>query len=154
MKKWAILAIFLSWSGIAYAGPFEDGVTAYERQDYATAMRLFRPLADQGDARAQSNLGLMYDNGEGVAEDDAESVKWFRKAADQGHARAQFNLGVMYANGEGVTENNVQADKWWNLAAAQGHATAKANKAIIEKTMTREQIAEAQKLARDWKPTK
>ena len=106
----------------------------------------------KGDAVAQSNLGFMYSNGEGVAENDAEAVKWFRKAADQGLAEAQNNLGLMYAKGEGVPENDVQAYKWWNLAAAQGNESAKENKAIVEKKMTREQIAEAQRLSTGWKP--
>ena len=90
----------------------------------------------------------------GVTKNDAEAVKWFHKAADQGVAAAQYNLGAMYGNGEGVTENAVQAYKWWNIAAAQGHENAKKNKAIIEKEMTREQIAEAQKLSAEWEPTK
>ncbi len=152
MRKWLVLALCLVWSGVAYAGPFEDALDAYKRQDYATAMRLLRPLADQGHANAQNNLGYMYANGEGVPENDAEAVKWYRKAADQGDANAQNNLGYMYANGEGVPENFVQAYKWWNLAAAQGYEPAKTNKGIIEKKMTREQIAEAQKLSAEWKP--
>jgi TPR repeat protein len=136
----------------AVAGPYEDAFAAYERQDYATAMRLWQSLADQGDAKAQYNLGNMYADGEGVAENDAEAVKWYRKVADQGDARAQHNLGVMYAEGEGVPEDDAQAYKWWNLAAAQGIEEAKGNKAIVEKTMTREQIAEAQRLSTEWKP--
>ena len=136
----------LSVGGIAYAGPFEDVTAAYKRQDYATALRLIRPLADKGDAAAQSNLGLMYDKGQGVPENDAEAVKWYVKAADQGDADAQTSLGYMYAKGEGVPENAVQAYKWWNLAAAHGDDRAKKNKSIIEERMTREQIAEAQKL--------
>ncbi|MSO64409.1 MAG: sel1 repeat family protein [Alphaproteobacteria bacterium] len=61
------------------AGPFEDGVAAVNRGDFATALRLFRPLADQGFSAAQSDLGVMYENGQGVPQDDAEAVKWFRK---------------------------------------------------------------------------
>jgi TPR repeat protein len=73
-------------------------VAAAGRGDYAAALRLWRPLADQGDAAAQYNLGLMYVDGHGVAQDDAAAVSWFRKAADQGYADAQYNLGLMYAN--------------------------------------------------------
>ena len=94
----------------------------------------------------------MYDKGYGVAENDAEAAKWYRKAADQGHADAQYNLGLMYAQGEGVPEDDVQAYKWWNLAAAQGNESTKYSKAILEKEMTREQIAEAQRLSAEWKP--
>ena len=153
LRTLLLAAMLAMSSGVASAGPFEDADAAYNRKDYATALKLWRPFADQGDAFAQYNLGLMYDNGEGVTENDAEAVKWYRKAADQGFAKAQVNLGAMYGNGEGVTENYVQAYKWFNIAAAQGEATAKSNKAFIENKMTREQIAEAQKLSAEWKPT-
>ena len=81
------------------------------------AVRWFRLAADQGDADAQSNLGVMYANGEGVLEDDPEAVKWLRLAADQGVVAAQFNLGVMYANGGGLPEDYVLGYAWLNLAA-------------------------------------
>jgi len=81
-------------------------------------------LADQGDAGAQFNLGVMYANGRGVAKDDAEAVKWFRLTAEQGNARAQFNLGVMYDNGRGVAKDAAEAVKWYRLAADQGDAGA------------------------------
>ena len=89
----------------AWAG-FDEGVAAYERGDYATALREFRPLADQGDAAAQYNLGIMYSEGRGVQQGDAEAVRWFRKAADQGNADAQHNLGVMYEKGRGVQQGD------------------------------------------------
>jgi uncharacterized protein len=85
-----------------------------------------------------------------VPEDDAEAVKWYRKAAEQGYANAQFNLGLMYLNGEGVPEDNVFAYMWFNLAAAQGDEDAKKGKGMISENMTKEQIAEAQKLSREW----
>lgn len=77
-------------------------------------------LAEKGSANAQFNLGAMYDNGDGVPEDDAEAAKWYHQAADQGHLNAQFNLGVMYANGEGVAENAVEAATWYRKAANLG----------------------------------
>ena len=77
----------------AGAGRLEDGVAAYDRGDYATALRLWRPLAKHGDATAQYNLGHMYRLGQGVRQDDAEAVKWYRKAAEQGFAKAQFYIG-------------------------------------------------------------
>jgi TPR repeat protein len=82
--------------GTAIAGPFDDAISAYNRGDNATAMRLLRPLAEEGHADAQTRLGAMYDNGNGVAQDYAEAVKWYRKAADQGYADAQNRLGLMY----------------------------------------------------------
>ena len=113
-------------------------------------LEALRALAEQGDADAQYGLGLMYANGRGVPEDDAEAVRWWRLAAEQGHARAQYNLGYMYRNGDGVPRDNVLAYMWWNLAAAQGHESAQNNKDIAESRMTREQIAEAQRLSREW----
>jgi TPR repeat protein len=76
---------------------------------------------------AQSNLGVMYNNGEGVLQDHAEAVKWYRLAAEQGNAKAQYNLGVMYENGEGVRQDYVEAVTWYRLAADQGHAIAQTN---------------------------
>ena len=85
----------------AAAQTFDAAVEAYERGDYATALAGFQNYAEQGNAAAQSNLGLMYANGKGVPKDAAEAVQWYRLAAEQGHAFAQLSLGVMYANGEG-----------------------------------------------------
>ena len=96
----------------------------------------------------------MYDDGDGVPKNDAEALKWYRRAADQGDADAQFNLGLMYYNGEGVPKNDAEAYFWWNLAAAQGNADAKTNRDIVEKKMTRDQIAEAQRRSAAWKPKK
>jgi TPR repeat protein len=83
--------------------------------------------AEQGNANAQFNLGLMYSEGIGVPENDAEAVKWYRKAAEQGHAEAESNLGWMYANGYGVPENDAEAVKWYRKAADQGQAVAQYN---------------------------
>jgi uncharacterized protein len=96
----------LSLFGAAVAG--EDGVAAYQRGDYATAMRLFRPLADSGNARAQYNVGLMYAKGQGVPQDHAQAAAWFHKSADQGYADAQSNLGFMYEYGHGVPQDYAQ----------------------------------------------
>src|SRR6516225_2282200 len=94
--------VLVALAGVAVAGPYEDGVAAYGRGDYTTALRLIRPFADQGMAAAQNNLGFMYYNGQGVPRDYAEAMKWYRLAADQGHAQAQVNLGFIYYNGQGV----------------------------------------------------
>ena len=92
----------------------------------------------------------MYARGEGVPEDDAEAVRWYRLAAEQGLAAAQLNLGGSYANGEGVPEDHVLAYMWLNLSAAQGFEMAQENKDLFEQRMTRAQIAEAQRLSREW----
>ena len=106
------------------AADFQTGLEAYERGDFATALREWRPLAEQGHAVAQNNLGAMYDNGEGVPEDDVEAVKWYRKAAEQGYALAQFGLGRMYGSGRGVPQDDAEAVRWYRKAAEQGDAAA------------------------------
>ena len=126
----ALLAT-LPGAPVAAGQTFDEAAAAYERRDYATAVRGFRVHAGQGHAGAQYNLGLMYANGEGVPEDDAEAVKWYRKAAEQGHASGQFNLGGMYANGWGVPEDDAEAVKWYRKAAEQGHASAQFNLGLM-----------------------
>ncbi len=138
---------------------FNAGVAAYKQGDYATAHREWRPLAEQGNAKAKYNLGLMYRHGQGVAQDHAEAVGWWRKAAEQEHATAQYNLGVMYHNGQGVPQDYVQAHMWYNLDASryppgQHRDTAVRYRDAIANMMTPAQISEAEKLAREWKPKK
>jgi TPR repeat protein len=123
-------------------------------KDAAQAVAWYRKAADQGDASAQYNLGLMYANGDGVPKDSAQAVAWFRKVADQGESRAQYSLGVMYANGSGVPRDLVTAYMWRSLAAAQGDESAKERRDNAEKYMSSAEIAEAQKLSREWKPKK
>jgi TPR repeat protein len=123
-------------------------------KDEAEAVKWFRQAAEQNVADAQFSLGVCYANGQGVTKDDAEAVKWFRKAAEQNLADAQYNLGVCYDSGEGVAKDEVEAYKWWLLAAGKGNDDAKHNMTIVENKMTREQIAEGHRLARDFKPRK
>jgi uncharacterized protein len=102
------------------AGQREDALAATQRGDFETALSLWKPLADQGLADAQFNLGVMYNRGQGVPQDFAEAAKWYRKAADQGVAAAQFMLGVMYRDGQGVPQNFIEAAKWYRKVAEQG----------------------------------
>jgi len=105
--------------------------------------------AESGNAAAQYNLGVMYDKGEGVGEDDKEAAKWYRLAADQGDADAQCNIGVLYAQGRGVLEDYVTSYAWLNIAAANGIRSAKKNKPVIAKLLAPEQIAKARELSRE-----
>jgi uncharacterized protein len=116
-------------------------------------VRLFHLLADQGNASAQFRLGKMYHDGIGVPKNDAEAVRWYRLAADQGNASAQFLLGHMYLKGMGVPQDYVIAEMWFNLAAVGGDEEAIKYRDMIAPRLTPAQIAEAQKLAREWKPT-
>ncbi|WP_314342962.1 tetratricopeptide repeat protein [Haemophilus parahaemolyticus] len=100
----------------------QQGLTAYKQSDYQTAFKLWLPLAEQGDAKAQFNLGNMYLNGRGVKQDDFEAVKWYRKAAEQGDAEAQANLGSAYTAGRGVRQDDTEAVKWVTKAAENGSA--------------------------------
>ena len=127
-------------------------------QDYALAVQWYRKAADQGYAVAQYNLGLVYAYSSGAPQDYALAAQWYRKAADQGHANAQSNLGAMYATGHGVPKDDVLAYMWRNLAAA-GASDAdirdrnqKARDALAT-MMTPGQVAEAQRLSREWRPT-
>jgi TPR repeat protein len=167
---------------------FQAGMDANNREDYATALREWRPLAEKGDALAQYNLGVLYRKGRGVPQDDVQARKWYDKAAVQGQAKAQYNLGTLYYNGEGVPKDYKQALRWFRLAADQGEAVAQTKIAIMYEDaqgvprdlvqaykwyslaitsgdkpatllrntladrMKEAQIAEAQKLAQEWKP--
>ncbi|MGZ9146697.1 MAG: tetratricopeptide repeat protein, partial [Nitrospira sp.] len=92
---------------------FQAGMTAYDGEDYATAMREWQPLAEQGDALAQYHVGLLYHKGRGVPQDDAQARKWYANAAAQGQAKAQFSLGTLYFNGEGGPKDYQQALRWF-----------------------------------------
>ncbi|WP_315751267.1 tetratricopeptide repeat protein [Bradyrhizobium sp. SZCCHNS3055] len=129
--------------------------------DDAQAAKWYRKSAEQGFSFAQFHLATMYAKGEGVPRDDAEAAKWMRLAAEQGHVYAQNVLGGSYALGKGVPQDYVEAYKWYNLAASR--STIDSNRRnrdnavemrdLLAARMTPEQIAEAQKLTRDWKPS-
>lgn len=131
------------------AQDYDLGLSAYASGDYATARRELKPLAEQGHARSQYRLGVMYFNGQGVLQDYAEAVRWFRAAAEQGDASAQFNLGVMYHKGEGVIQDYILAHMWLNIGGANGSSFAPDVRDIVEDRMTPTDIAEAQRRARD-----
>ena len=153
-----IVSALLSVGQVASAGPYEDGFAAYKQRDYATALRLWRPLAEQGNASAQNNLGNMYRDGQGIARNYKESVKWFRRAAEQQHARAQNNLGVMFAAGQGIAQDYIRAHMWFNLAAAslsgEDGKNATDGRNTLAARMTSAQIAQAQEMARKCQQSK
>jgi len=111
--------------------PLEDGIAAYQRGDFVAALRLFQPLAERGDASAQCNLGVMYEQGRGVAQNYREAMKWFRLAAVQGNASAQSNLGVMYYKGQGIAQDYGEAMRWYRLAAGQRNPEAQFNLGVM-----------------------
>lgn len=117
----------LACSIVSARADYEDAVAAYERGDYATALNEFGPLAAKGHAKAQFNLGFMYDNGEGIPANYVEAARWYRKSAAQGNVLGQYSLGGMYYRGEGVSQNYKEAMKWFRKAAEQGDAYAQVN---------------------------
>jgi len=121
-------------------------------QDNKQAVKWTRLAAEQGDSSAQFQLGRMYTEGKGVVQDNKEAIKWYRLAAEQGNSFAQFQLGGMYAEGEGVIQDYVMAHMCWTIAGDSGYLAKEAIKSrgLIEKDMAPSQIAEAQKLAREW----
>ncbi len=130
MKRLVLtIAILLGLAAPAWAG-YAEGYAAYERGDYATALREWRPLANQGDADAQTALGIMYGKGRGVPQDYAKALKWYRKAAAQGDGGAQSNLGALYYYGRGVPQDYAGAAKWYRKAANQGNAIGQTNLGI------------------------
>ena len=106
------LAVLLGSAGVSWSADLQKGLDAHRNKDYATALRELKPLAEQGDAYAQNNLGSMYESGHGVPQDNKTAVKWYRLAAEQGSAPAQSSLGVMYATGNVVSQDDKIAVKW------------------------------------------
>ena len=133
----------------SYSADFNKGLTAAQSGDFATALKEWKPLAEEGNAAAQNNLGLMYENGWGVPQDDKEAVRLYRLAAEQGYADAQGNLGVMYVFGKGVTKDFVYAHMWGNIALMNGNERGELVRGHVAEKMTSSQIEEAQRLARE-----
>ncbi len=117
--------------------------------NHTEAIKWYRLAAAQGEAWAQLNLGIRYQSGQGVTLDYAEAAKWYRLAAAQRNPVAQTMLGEMYAEGQGVARDYVRAYMWFNLGAISGVASAVKNRDITAKRMTSQQIAQAQKMARE-----
>ena len=109
-----------SRNDLSVSDSFHTALNAFNEKEFDIAYQLFFELADKGVAEAQINLGMMFENGQGVSQDIKEAVRWYRLAAGQGLTKAQYNLGLMYAQGKGVDKDPIQAIKWYRLAADQG----------------------------------
>lgn len=133
MKTLALFfsVVFALFSSFALADGLQDATSAYQSGNYAEAIKLFSPLADQGNVRAQYYLGQMYEKGQGVKFSLENARKWYRLAADQGDVESQYIVGAMYENGFGVTENYLEAIKWYRLAADKGKASAQLSLGVI-----------------------
>jgi TPR repeat protein len=115
-----VQTLMLAAAGAAHADQFNNGMAAANARDYATALQIWRPLANEGSADAQAALGVLYDNGFGVVQDHAAAAAWFRKSADQGFAAGEFDLALDYDYGRGVTKSPTLAAFWYRRAADQG----------------------------------
>lgn len=146
------MSAFVSLLATSCGDPNAEYQAAYDRGDYKGALKILKPMADQGDATAQFNLGVMYAEGEGVPQDYKEAVKWYRLGANQGRATAQLNLGVIYVKGQGVPLDYIQPYMWFSIAEANGNKTAVRNMDVMEKEMTAEQVSQAQEVAKNWTP--
>ena len=144
-----VFGVLLGSTGESFSADAQKGLDAYKSGDYATALREWRPFAEQGVAGAQYSLGRMYFKGEGVPQDYKTAVKWYTLAAEQGVAGAQNVLGHMYRKGVGVPQDNVYAHMWWQIAASSGNKDAVKNRDKVAKQITPAEISEAQKLARE-----
>ncbi len=111
------------FSSLGIRPNFDKGLQAYEREEFAKALGIWRPLADKGDARAQLKIGAMYKSGIGVPEDFEEALKWYRLAAEQGFSAAQVNLGAMYARGQSIPRDYQEARNWWLIAVEREDST-------------------------------
>ena len=158
LARYGLFAVTIVFSTMfaptARADPYEDGFFAYHfSKDYVAALRIWLPLAEQGDAAVQTSVGGMYKEGRGTPQNYAEAARWYRKAAEQGDANAQYYLGGLYNMGRGVIQDPVAAHMWLNLAAANEDVfsrIAREERDRVAKGMTAAQIAEAQRLAREW----
>jgi TPR repeat protein len=143
--------------GSATAAPtLRQGVTALAHQDYARAVAILSPLAQNGDPAAQAYLGYLYAMGRGVPQDYTQAAIWYRRAADQGHSGAQYQLGLLYDKGQGVPVNVIQAEKWLILATAAAPKAAVDDHArmrdAVRTKMTRGELAQARMEALAWRP--
>jgi TPR repeat protein len=134
------------------AADFSAGLSAYQKKDYAAAVKEWRPLAEKGDAPSQFNLGLMYVDGLGVPQDYNQALSWFERSAQQDYAKAQLNLGAMYASGKGVKRDYIQAYKWLNICAAKGEQKCVAQRDLVAGKLKPKQLATAQRLASEFTP--
>ena len=147
VTAFAVLLVILS--APAWAG-WDEGAMAYDRGDYATALRELTPLAEQGHPGAQLALGLMYDNGWGVPEERSEAARWFRAAALQGDAMAQAHLARLYFEGLGVGQDYTEAYAWISTAAVQGYVGAEEKRQALLAKMTPSDVERAEALARGY----
>jgi hypothetical protein len=151
MQVGQLIFILVLFSPVtSFTSDFQEGLDAIHGTRYNKALEKLRPLAAQGHAAAQYNLGVMHEWGDGVPQNNLLAIKWYRRAAENFHKDAQNNLGAMYSKGEGIEQNFIEALKWFVISGENGSEDGRKNIDIVEKRMTSEQITLARKLAREW----
>ncbi len=154
----AVVMLLVALTAPLHATSLRQGVSAFLRQDYVTASRAFIPLAERGNAAAQSYLGYMFETGRGVPQNYTEAAMWYRRAAEQGDSLAQYSLGLLYDRGQGVPRDIIEASKWLNLSTAAAPPRAREARARIRDAvttkMTRGELAEARLRALEWAPSR
>ena len=141
-----LLLLLLLAAPLGAFADFEAGVAAARAEDYPAALREWLPLAETGHRDAQFNLGLLFENGLGVARDDAEALRWYRRAAEAGDAAAQYNVGLFYAMGRGVAPNDVQAYAWLSVALENGAEPTRLLD-LLKRNMSAQSLAQGMSLA-------
>jgi len=150
----AAFLLLLAISEPARAGVVSEGVLAFRRGDFITAVRILGPLAERGNAEAQALLGFMYEYGRGVPQNAVVAVHWYTCAAEQGNPAGQYHLGLMYDKGHGVPRSAVLAYKWLNLAASHAPPNDRNDylriRDAVASKLNDAQLAEGQWLAYTW----
>ena len=155
MRRTCLLAVAACAAlAVPALADFASGVAAYEKGDFATAAKDWQEEATAGNAEAQFNLGRLYVDGKGVAQNFAEAAVWFRRAADQGYAKAQHNFGAMLGSGQGVRRDYESAYMWMSLCAAQNTPGCAEQRDELATKLSKSKLEHAQHRARDWQPTK
>ena len=150
MKKLTIALAFLTALSLPVsAQDFNKGLAAHNDGNYAAAIEEWKPLAEAGDVKSQYKLGIMYENGQGVIQENSEAIKWYRAAADQGDVEAQYKLGFMYRSGNSVNRDNKIAHMWYNIASANGSEKSIKSRDGTAVLMTAAAIEKAQAMARE-----
>jgi hypothetical protein len=134
IRIWLSIALVLLVIAVPAHAGFDQAAAAFDKRDYATALKELKPLADKGDPRSQYAMGVLAENGFGMPKDLALAAKWYRKAAEQGNTDAQFNLGAMYEHGVGMPVNYAQAARWYRPAAESGDIDALSNLGVLYAT--------------------
>jgi TPR repeat protein len=124
----ALFAILVNSSAVA---GFDEGIAAYQANNMPLAYKEFLAAAEEGHSDSQFNVGLMYERGIGIGQDEKEAIVWYRKSAMQGNALAQFNLAVLYEHGRGTAVDFAQANEWYRKASAQGDPLAIGNLGML-----------------------